>query len=149
MTKKRITIAMTALLIGALILGINGSVRAQTDTPTMESNETLPAPEVTITPFGRGFGCDETCDADGDGEPDRMRLRDGSHQGGQNGFGPGDGSCDADGDGEPDQLRLRDGSGTGQQHRLGQHQGRGMMGRASGRGLENGQGLRDGSCQSD
>ncbi|NLC13272.1 MAG: PTS system mannose/fructose/sorbose family transporter subunit IID, partial [Chloroflexi bacterium] len=113
MKKKNLSIVIIALMLGVLVFGIAGSAYAQTTPP--EAEETLPAPQVNRRGFGRGLGvCDGTCDADGDGIPDQLRLRDGSELGGQfgYGFGPGDGTCDADGDGVPDQLRLRDGSGT-------------------------------------
>lgn len=134
MNKKRIMIVMSALLIGAMILGLAGSVYAQTETPEVET-EMLPAPVVTRGP--RGAFCDGSCDADGDGVPDRWQP--GGNNGTQpgNGFCPGDGSCDADGDGIPDQLRLRDGSGTGQQYGRGNGNGQGAGG---GQGAGNGQG---------
>ena len=111
MKKKNLSIVIVALMLGVLVFGIAGSAYAQTTTP--ETEEALPVPQVTRRGFGRGMGvCDGTCDADGDGIPDQLRLEEGSIIRNQigNSFGPGDGTCDADGDGIPDQLRLRDGS---------------------------------------
>jgi len=167
MNKKRLMIVMSALLIGAMILGLAGSVYAQTDTPAVET-EDLPAPAVNRG--GRGTFCDGTCDADGDGMPDRWQSGENGELQYSHGYGPGDGSCDADGDGIPDQLRLRDSSGAGQQYGKGNGQGAGNgqgtglgtgtgMGYGTGRGAGgtgqgmgpgqgqgNGQGLHDGSC---
>ena len=177
MKTKKLTIAIITLVLGIFIFGAAGSAYAQTSTP--ETEETLPAPEVTRQAFGHG-NCDGTCDADGDGIRDRLQLRDGSGLGNQSGygFGPGDGTCDADGDGVPDQLRLRDASGSGMQHGMGMGQnfgsgsGTGMQGNGQGygagagmgtgrsnggsglgmgpgQGMGDGQGFHDGSCMDD
>lgn len=172
MNKKRLMIVMSALLIGAMILGLAGSVYAQTDTPAVET-ENLPAPAVNRG--GRGTFCDGTCDADGDGAPDHWQSGENGELQYGYGYGLGDGSCDADGDGIPDQLRLRDGSGDGNQYGQGNGNGQGAgngtgtgmgygagqgagagrgaggtsLGMGPGQGLGNGQGLHDGSCLDD
>lgn len=141
MKKNILTITIIALVLGVFVFGIAGSAYAQTTPP--ETEETLPAPGVTR----RGFGmCDGTCDADGDGVPDQLRLRDGSGTGNQfgNSFGPGDGTCDADGDGIPDQLRLRDGSGAGQQYGMGMMGNGQGVGQGFGAGGQTGMGNRNG-----
>lgn len=166
MNKKGLTIGMTALLIGALMIGVAGSVSAQTETPQVE---TLPAPEVTRQPFGRGFGMGPV-DEDADGIPDHWQaIQNGEiipPAGLGFGLGASDGSCDADGDGIPDQLRLRDGSVDGNQYGMGRRggmmgfgagqgagAGRGAggagMGMGPGQGRGDGMGLRDGSCLDD
>ena len=159
MNKKILGIGLTVLVLSALVFTVGGSVFAQEGTPEVQATE-LPAPVVTR--YGHGFGpgdgtCPGTCDADGDGVPDQLRLRDGSGTGMQygNSFGPGDGvcdgTCDADGDGVPDQLRLRDGSGTGMQYGPGAMQGgRGQgMGQGMGQGFGTAEGQGFGPTSSD
>ena len=130
MNKKILGISLTILVLGALVFTVGGSVFAQEDTPEVETTE---LPEPVVTRRARGFGagtgvCDGTCDADGDGIPDQMRLRDGSDTGMQ--YGPG----------------TMQGAGN---------QGAGAQGAGQGFGAGNkqamgqGAGMRDGSCIDD
>ena len=130
--KKILGIGLTILVLGALVFSVGGSVFAQEDTPEVETTE---LPEPVVTRRARGFGagtgvCDGTCDADGDGVPDQLRLRDGSGAGMQ--YGPG---------------AMQ--GGRGQSQNRGQGTGRGMsqgFGQSNGQGMGQGMGVRDGSC---
>jgi len=90
--------------------------------------------------FGPGDG---TCDLDGDGEPDQLRLQDGTGEGMKYGMGQGAG------------LGQGLGTGTGANYGAGQGAGNGRgaggagLGMGPGEGLYDGEGLHDGSCIDD
>ena len=133
MNKKILGIGLTILVLGALVFSVGGSVFAQEDTPEVETTE---LPEPVVTRRARGFGagtgvCDGTCDADGDGIPDQMRLRDGSDTGMQ--YGPGT-------------KQGGQGEGAGQSYGPGEGQG---FGPGAGQGVGQGMGPGDGSCIDD
>ena len=137
MNKKILGIGLTVLVLSALVFTVGGSVFAQDGTPEVQATE-LPAPVVTR--YGHGFGpgdgtCPGTCDADGDGVPDQLRLRDGSGTGMQYGRGVMMG-----GRGQ--------GMGQGMGQGFGTAEGQGF-GPGGGQGMGQGMGLRDGSCIDD
>ena len=169
MNKKGLTIVITALVLGVFVFGMAGGVFAQTDTPEVETEESLSATIVTRKAYGHGNQI-------------RQEI---SHEEGdmQYGFGPGDGTCDGEAlgvgpgdgtcDGEPIHQRRQDGSGAGSQYGMGQGAGQGLgaggvgngqgqaagtgfgagrgaggngAGAGPGQGLGDGLGLHDGSC---
>ena len=137
MNKKILGIGLTVLVLSALVFTVGGSVFAQEGTPEVQATE-LPAPVVTR--YGHGFGpgdgtCPGTCDADGDGVPDQLRLRDGSGTGMQ--YGPG-----------AMQGGRGQGMGQGMGQGFGTAEGQGF-GPGGGQGMGQGMGLRDGSCIDD
>lgn len=137
MNKKILGIGLTVLVLSALVFTVGGSVFAQDGTPEVQATE-LPAPVVTR--YGHGFGpgdgtCPGTCDADGDGVPDQLRLRDGSGTGMQ--YGPG-----------AIQGGRGQGMGQGMGQGFGTAEGQGF-GPGGGQGMGQGMGLRDGSCIDD
>jgi len=137
MNKKILGIGLTVLVLSALVFTVGGSVFAQEGTPEVQATE-LPAPVVTR--YGHGFGpgdgtCPGTCDADGDGVPDQLRLRDGSGTGMQ--YGPG-----------AIQGGRGQGMGQGMGQGFGTAEGQGF-GPGGGQGMGQGMGLRDGSCIDD